>query len=621
MPSPLDRSVSRHVALIATPAQLTTIGSRPRYALAFADDGTIQSITGADTLVTIPTTGTTASTNLVVEDTGTASVATVLTLSHALSSGTPAAGIGTGMTYYAQVTGGPIALGSTTLYTTNVGVGTVSSVYSVRTRIAGTLGNRLTIDDAGDVISEGRLALRNGTENSVTLTGTPTGARVLTFPDTTDTVVTLAESQALSNKSLAGDLAAGGFTVSGLREPTASADAATKNYVDSTSAGLQPKNNVVVLSAVNVNLAAPGANLDGVAMAPGGRFAAFAQGVGTETGVYDWNGAAVPAARSSDFALGAHESGAYFGVTSGTSAGVTYRVNNPSATDVVGTDTLTVVTFQFAPVDGPAATPSLRTLGTGALQAAAGNDARLLANGEMGRVCIVDQLLGSDLTGARSGLPFATITAALAAALSGDCVWVMPGTYSESVAIPTGVTLRGIDERSVTIQQLLVTADTTLVTMGENSHLANVALRLTSAEHHTLIAVAWPGTTTETALWSNSSVTVDNSTAPIGGTSNVYGCASTGSGADVGAPLACLVAAARDILRRERANAEARQRAVDDANEARRKRAEALAQKGAPPPVISAESVRAALANAPFVTNPAMVERLAGLAARRSIAA
>lgn len=92
-------------------------------------------------------------------------------------------------------------------------------------------------------------------------------------------------------------------------------------------------------------------------------------------------------------------------------------------------------------------------------------------------------------------------------------------------------------------------------------------------------------------------------------------------GTRTGAPLACLVSAARDILRRERANAEAHQRAVDDANEARRRRAEALAQKGAPPPVISAESVRAALANAPFVTNPAMVERLAGLAARRSIAA
>ena len=92
-------------------------------------------------------------------------------------------------------------------------------------------------------------------------------------------------------------------------------------------------------------------------------------------------------------------------------------------------------------------------------------------------------------------------------------------------------------------------------------------------------------------------------------------------GTRTGAPLACLVSAARDILRRERANAEARQRAVDDANEARRKRSEALAQKGAPPPVVSAETVRAALANAPFVTNPATVERLAGLAARRSVAA
>ena len=92
-------------------------------------------------------------------------------------------------------------------------------------------------------------------------------------------------------------------------------------------------------------------------------------------------------------------------------------------------------------------------------------------------------------------------------------------------------------------------------------------------------------------------------------------------GTRTGAPLACLVAAARDILRRERANAEARQRAVDDANEARRKRSEALAQKGAPPPVVSAESVRAALANASFVTNPATVERLAGLAARRNVAA
>jgi hypothetical protein len=530
MASPFDRSVTRHVALVTNPLQLTTVGSRPRYSLAFIDDGTIQSITASGTIVTIPTTGTTASTNIVVEDTGNASVATVLTLSHVLSSGTPAPGIGTGMTYYAQVTGGPLAIGSATFYTTNVGVGTVSSVFSLRTRIAGVVANRLTIDDAGDVISEGRVALRNGTAFSATLTSTPTADRVLTLPDATDTLVTLSEAQALSNKTLASDLAAGGFTVSGLREPTAASDAATKNYVDVSASGLQPKDNVVVLSPINVNLAAPGANLDGVAMAPGDRFAAFAQSTGTQTGLYEWNGAAVAATRTTDFALGTHQSGAYFGVDSGTSAGVTYRVNNPSATDVVGTDPLTVVTFQFAPVDGPVTTPSLRTLGTGALQAAAGNDARLLANGEMGRVCVVDQILGSDATGARSGLPFATITAALAAALSGDCVWVMPGTYSEALTLPSGVSVRGIGEKVVTIQQLLVTADTDLITMGENSHLEEVTLRLTSAEHHTLRGIVWPGTTTATALWHASTLYIENSTAPIGGTSNVYGCHVTGTG-------------------------------------------------------------------------------------------
>lgn len=350
MTSPFDRSITRHVGLIATPAQLTTVGSRPRYSLAFADDGTIKSITGADTLVTIPTTGTTASTNLVVEDTGTASVATVLTLSHVLSSGTPAAGIGTGMTYYAQTMGGPIALGSTNLYTTNVGVGTETAVFSLRTRIAGSLANRLTVDGAGDVISEGRLALRNGTAFSATLASTPTADRVLTLPDTTDTLVV-------------------------------------------------------------------------------------------------------------------------------------------------------------------------------------SNDPRLLANGEMGAVCIVDQTLGSDLTGSRNGLPFATITAALAATTTaGDCVWIMPGTYNESIVIPTNVAVRGINTRSVTIQKLLVTADTTLVTMGEGSRLEDVNMVLTSAEHHTLVGILWPGTTTATAKLRTTVLTVDNSTAGALGTSNVYGYRATGTG-------------------------------------------------------------------------------------------
>jgi len=530
--NPLDRSVSRHVALLTDATQLTTIGGRPRYSLAFIDDGTIQSITGADTLVTIPTTGTTASTNLVVEDTGTASVATVLTLSHVLSSGTPAAGIGAGMTYYAQVTGGPIALGSTTIYATNVGVGTVSSVFSVRTRIAGTLGNRLTVDAVGDVISEGRLALRNGTAFSTTLTATPTADRVLTLPDADDTVVTLAESQVLSNKSLGSDLAGGGFSITGLRLPVAPAEVATKQYVDAAGAGLQPKGNARVQAQVDVNIAAPGANIDGVAMVLNDVVALFTHQVtGTETGLWVWNGAAVPLTRTTNMAAGSSAKGAYFYVTDGTDAGFSLLCTNAALSDVVGTDTLVVSEFTIAPSDGPAATPSLRTLGTTSTSAAAGNDARLLANGEMGAVCVVDQVLGSDVTGARSGLPFQTITAALAATTTaGDCVWIMPGVYNESITIPANVAVRGINTRSVTIQKLLVTADTTLVTMGEGSRLEDVNMILTSAEHHTLVGILWPGTTTATAKLRTSVLTVDNSTAGALGTSNVYGYHASGTG-------------------------------------------------------------------------------------------
>lgn len=148
---------------------------------------------------------------------------------------------------------------------------------------------------------------------------------------------------------------------------------------------------------------------------------------------------------------GSEAKGAYFYVTEGTDAGISLLCTNAALSDVVGVDRLLVSEFTIAPVDGPASTPSLRTLGTTSTAACAGNDPRLLANGEMGAVCVVDQALGSDLTGARSGLPFATITAALAAATSGDCVWVMPGTYSDRPSTagsrPRGTRARSAHER------------------------------------------------------------------------------------------------------------------------------------------------------------------------------
>lgn len=47
--------------------------------------------------------------------------------------------------------------------------------------------------------------------------------------------------------------------------------------------------------------------------------------------------------------------------------------------------------------------------------------------------------------------PFKTITSAIDASISGDCVYVYPGTYNEAITIKEGVSVRGINVNAVTI--------------------------------------------------------------------------------------------------------------------------------------------------------------------------
>jgi hypothetical protein len=128
-------------------------------------------------------------------------------------------------------------------------------------------------------------------------------------------------------------------------------------------------------------------------------------------------------------------------------------------------------------------------------------------------------------------LPFLTITAALAVALSGDAVIVGPGAYSESITLPASVSLRGVSANVVTIQKLLVGADTDLVTMGANSRLEDVSLLLTSAiQGLTMRGIVFPGTTSQNARVRTVNVTLDNSGAGAG-TSTLTGIHSIGTGA------------------------------------------------------------------------------------------
>lgn len=99
---------------------------------------------------------------------------------------------------------------------------------------------------AGAVIANGGIDFEGSTTDAynTTLTVTdPTANRTITLPNVTGTVAILDASQTISNKilssnTLGSDLAAGGFTVSGLATPSANSDAATKGYVDTQVSNL-----------------------------------------------------------------------------------------------------------------------------------------------------------------------------------------------------------------------------------------------------------------------------------------------------------------------------------------------------------------------------------------------
>lgn len=114
-----------------------------------------------------------------------------------------------------------------------------------------------------------------------------------------------------------------GQKISSLGSPSLGNDAATKQYVDDSRAGFAGiKDPVRVSVSTNVNLASPGASLDGVAMSSGDRFLAYGQSTGTQNGIYIWNGASSAATRALDADTGGEVlDGTLVAVSEGTRAG------------------------------------------------------------------------------------------------------------------------------------------------------------------------------------------------------------------------------------------------------------------------------------------------------------
>ncbi len=131
--------------------------------------------------------------------------------------------------------------------------------------------------------------------------------------------------------------------VRNLPSPLLSTDAVPRSYVDAAIEGLQDKGTCKVATQSNVNVAAPGATIDGITMAVNDRVLFRAQTTASENGIYIFNGSAVPATRSLDMNLSAEFNQAIVSVNQGTSAGGTFRQTAVDPT--VGTTAIAFVSF------------------------------------------------------------------------------------------------------------------------------------------------------------------------------------------------------------------------------------------------------------------------------------
>lgn len=135
----------------------------------------------------------------------------------------------------------------------------------------------------------------------------------------------------------------GGAGIAGLPASTASGQPVVHEQLAAAIEGLAWKDSCRVSTQGNVDLASPGATVDGVTMVTGDRMLVRAQSAPAANGIYIWNGAATPATRSPDANASAELNGAVVTVDAGTDANTTWR---HTGVDVdLGTDAITWTSF------------------------------------------------------------------------------------------------------------------------------------------------------------------------------------------------------------------------------------------------------------------------------------
>ena len=121
------------------------------------------------------------------------------------------------------------------------------------------------------------------------------------------------------------------------QQAVASTDYVTLAQAQGLISGLNTKDSARVASTANINLAAPGATIDAIAMVAGDRFLAKDQTTVPQNGIYIWNGAAVAATRAPDADIFDELEAATIQIEEGT-ANIGTRWRQTQVNGVIGTN-------------------------------------------------------------------------------------------------------------------------------------------------------------------------------------------------------------------------------------------------------------------------------------------
>lgn len=168
----------------------------------------------------------------------------------------------------------------------------------------------------------------------------------------------------------------GSRRITGLPAAIAAGQPVILEQLNAAIEGLGWKDNARVDATVNVNLASPGATINGVTMDPGDRFVTRAQTAGSENGIYIWNAAATPATRSLDASTFDELENAVVAIDEGPNAGSLFRQTAVNGT--LGTTAVTWASFLPSTPGASETTAGVAEIATQAETDAGADDLRIV---------------------------------------------------------------------------------------------------------------------------------------------------------------------------------------------------------------------------------------------------